>query len=46
MELIVANTGYYKVIRVDYHEGEKYPQLQRVEGAPARLDDILKPMTN
>jgi predicted metalloprotease with PDZ domain len=43
VELIVENTGFYKVIRLDYHEGEKYPQLERVSGAPDRLDDILKP---
>jgi hypothetical protein len=29
---------------MDYHGGERYPQLQRVEGTPARLDDILQPM--
>jgi len=45
MEFIVENTGYYKVIRLDYHDGEKYPDLQRVDGTPARLDDILQPMT-
>ena len=44
IEFIVENTNYYKVIRMDYHGGERYPQLQRVEGAPARLDDILQPM--
>ncbi len=46
IEFIVENTGYYKVIRLDYHDGEKYPDFQRVDGTPARLDDILKPMTN
>ncbi|WP_158819781.1 M61 family metallopeptidase [Granulicella sp. S156] len=45
IEFIVENTGYYKVIRLDYHDGEKYPQLERVNGTPARLDDILQPMT-
>jgi predicted metalloprotease with PDZ domain len=45
MEFIVENTGYYKVIKLDYHDGEKYPDLQRVDGTPARLDDILQPMT-
>lgn len=44
LEFIVENTGYYKIIRMDYHGGERYPQLQRVEGTPARLDDILEPM--
>ena len=45
MEFIVENTGYYKVIKLEYHDGEKYPDLQRVDGTPARLDDILQPMT-
>lgn len=45
IELIVSNTDYYKVIKLNYHDGEKYPQLVRVDGTPARLDDILQPMT-
>ncbi len=45
IEFIVANTGYYKVLRVDYHGGERYPTLERVPGTADRLDDILKPMT-
>jgi predicted metalloprotease with PDZ domain len=44
IELIIENTGYYKTISLNYHEGEKYPHLERVEGTPDRLDDILEPM--
>ena len=44
IELIVANTGYYKTVRIDYHDGLRYPHLERVEGTPARLDEILAPM--
>ncbi|HEX5284381.1 MAG TPA: M61 family peptidase [Bryocella sp.] len=44
IEFIVENTNYYKIIRMDDHGGERYPQLQRVQGTPARLDDILQPM--
>jgi hypothetical protein len=29
---------------MDYHDGERYPTLQRVEGTPAYLDDIVKPL--
>jgi hypothetical protein len=29
---------------MDNHGGERYPQLQRVDGTAARLDDILQPM--
>ena len=43
VELIVENTGFYKVIKLDYHEGERYPLLERVPSLPDRLDDILKP---
>jgi predicted metalloprotease with PDZ domain len=43
VELIVENTGFYKVVKLDYHGGERYPQLERVAGVPDRLDDILKP---
>ena len=44
IELIVENTGFYKVLKVDYHGGERYPVLERVAAVPDRLDDILKPM--
>jgi predicted metalloprotease with PDZ domain len=44
IEFIVENTNYFKIIRMDYHGGERYPQLERVQGTPTRLDDILQPM--
>jgi predicted metalloprotease with PDZ domain len=43
IELIVSNTGYYKVVHIDYHEGLKYPHLKAVAGAPDLLGDIIKP---
>ena len=45
IELIVDNTGYFRVLKLDYHGGERYPYLERVDGTPDRLGDILKPMT-
>ena len=44
VELIVENTGYFKVLRMEYHGGERYPVLKRVDGTPDRLDQILKPL--
>jgi len=44
IEFIVSNTGFYKILKLDYHGGEKFPFLQRVTMTPARMDDILKPM--
>jgi hypothetical protein len=46
IELIVTNTGTYKVIAIDYHGGLRFPHLERVEGTPDTLDEILKPMTS
>jgi predicted metalloprotease with PDZ domain len=43
--LIVENTGVYTVVGLDYHGGLRFPHLERVEGTPDRLDEILKPMT-
>jgi predicted metalloprotease with PDZ domain len=37
MELIIDNAGYFKVVRVDYHGGLRYPHLQRAAG----VDDLL-----
>jgi predicted metalloprotease with PDZ domain len=45
IELIVENAGYIKIVKIDYHEGEKYPHLVREPNTPALLDEILKPMT-
>ncbi len=44
VELIVENSSYYKVLKVDYHGGERYPVLERATGVPDYLDDILAPM--
>jgi hypothetical protein len=46
IELITANTSYFKVARVDYHGGQRYPYLEQVKGEPDVLGKILKPMTN
>lgn len=44
IELIVENTSFFKVVKLNYHGGEKYPHLVRQEHEPAVLDEILKPM--
>jgi predicted metalloprotease with PDZ domain len=45
ISLIVENTGYFKTISLDYHDGERYPQLDHADGVPDRLDNILQPLT-
>ena len=44
IDLIVENTGYFKLITLNYHNGERYPQLERVDAIPDRLDTILEPL--
>ncbi|HEX3684052.1 MAG TPA: hypothetical protein VHU83_16085 [Bryobacteraceae bacterium] len=44
IELIVENAGFFQVVKLDYHGGERYPHLVREGQTPAYLDDILKPM--
>jgi predicted metalloprotease with PDZ domain len=44
IELIVENAGFFKVVKLDYHSGERYPHLVREDKATGYLDDILKPM--
>lgn len=45
IELIIDHDGFIKVMKIDYHGGERYPHLTRVSSGTAFLDDILKPMT-
>jgi tetratricopeptide (TPR) repeat protein len=44
IHLIVQSDSFVSTIDIDYHEGERYPVLERVEGMPDYLDDITKPL--
>ncbi len=44
IELLVENVEYFKTCKVDYHDGEKYPQLERDPSKPDLLTEILKPL--
>jgi predicted metalloprotease with PDZ domain len=41
--LIVKDGEYYKTLSIDYHDGEKYPHLERDTSKPDVLSDIIKP---
>jgi predicted metalloprotease with PDZ domain len=45
IHLILQSDTFVSNSDLDYHDGERYPVLQRVEGSPAYLDDITKPLT-
>jgi predicted metalloprotease with PDZ domain len=44
--LLAENGEYYNSYAVDYHQGERYPHLVRVEGQANLLDDIIKPLAS
>jgi predicted metalloprotease with PDZ domain len=45
IHMIVQADSFVSNADIDYHEGERYPALERVDGTPAYLDDITKPLT-
>jgi predicted metalloprotease with PDZ domain len=42
IELIVENTDYFRVVKLNYHGGEKYPHLVRDESKPDLLTEIYQ----
>ncbi|MES2077360.1 MAG: peptidase M61 [Pseudomonadota bacterium] len=44
IELLVKKGSLYRTVALDYHEGLKYPRLERIEGTPDRLEAILQPV--
>jgi predicted metalloprotease with PDZ domain len=43
ISLLAENGEYYKTYDVNYHEGDRYPHLVRVDGQANILDEIIKP---
>jgi hypothetical protein len=41
--LLVKNGDRFRTVKIDYHDGLRYPHLERVGNGPASLDEILKP---
>ena len=41
IELIVKDQDRFRIVRMDYHDGLRYPHLERDPAQPARLDEIL-----
>jgi predicted metalloprotease with PDZ domain len=46
IHLILQSDTYVTTADIDYHDGERYPVLERAEGTPAYLDDITKPLVS
>ena len=45
IHLIVQTNNFVSLADLDYHDGERYPTLMRVDGTPDTLDEITKPLT-
>ena len=45
IHLIVANGSDLVSIDLDYHDGQRYPALKRIEGTTDSLDEITKPLS-
>ena len=42
IELLLRRDDRYVTVRIDYHDGLRYPRLERIEGTPDRLADIYR----
>jgi predicted metalloprotease with PDZ domain len=42
IDLLVQNQDIYLTIKVDYHAGPRYPHLERVDGTPDRIAEIVR----
>jgi predicted metalloprotease with PDZ domain len=45
IHLILQADSYISTADIDYHDGERWPILQRVDGTQDYLDEITKPLT-
>ncbi len=45
IHLILQGDTFVTTADLDYHDGERFPSLVRVDGTPDYLDDITKPLT-
>jgi predicted metalloprotease with PDZ domain len=43
IDLLVRNYDTFQTAHLDYHDGLRYPHLERIEGTPDRLGELLKP---
>ncbi|OGN51353.1 MAG: peptidase M61 [Caulobacterales bacterium RIFOXYB1_FULL_67_16] len=43
LQLLIKSGDRFRTVAFDYREGLRYPRLERVEGTPDRLSEILAP---
>ncbi len=45
IDVQAVNAGKLESLKLEYHKGNRYPHLARVQDRPDYLDEILKPLT-
>lgn len=45
IHLILQTDTFVSLTDLNYHGGERYPSLERIDGTPDYLDDITRPLT-
>lgn len=43
LDLLIRNGDHFRTVSINYTGGLRYPRLERIEGTPDRLSEILKP---
>ncbi len=43
IKLLLKSGDYYREVAIDYHEGLRYPHLEKIGGGEAGLDKLLEP---
>jgi predicted metalloprotease with PDZ domain len=43
ISLITSQTGWFQTLSLDYHDGMRYPHLERIDGTPDMLAAIMAP---
>ena len=43
--ITATNTGTLETHEIQYHDGDRFPHLERVAGTPDYLDEMLKSLT-
>jgi len=44
IELLLQNGGSLKIYQLNYHDGERFPHLEREPSRPDLLQQIIKPL--
>ncbi len=42
IELLVENDEFFQTVKIDWHEGERYPHLEKIAGTTDTLSEIAK----